>query len=297
MKKRSHGGRSTTLAIVFLCVASVFAILWGIVTGIEKLMHYGEHTTIQTEPEQEGDPAIPEEEASPEEDPLAPNLYSADGFYEIDGIRYYHGGDFEGVPGVDVSSYQEDIDWHAVKEAGIEFAIVRVGYRGYKSGELDLDNCFVEHLEGALEAGLEVGVYFFSQALTPEEAAEEAQFVVEQIKDYPITYPVVYDWEEVDVSTGARTDEMNMLMLTSCAQAFCETVEAAGYRSCVYFNQTYGYQQFNLLSLKEYDFWLAEYDFHPSFAYHFELWQYTNEGTVPGIEGYVDLNIAFREKS
>ena len=297
MKKHSRGNRSVTLVIVFLCVALVFAVLWGIVTGMEKLMHYGEHTTIQKEESAAEEAPVEEtQELVVEEEPLPKNLYSADGFYEVNGIRYYHGGDYEGVPGVDVSSYQENIDWNAVKEAGIEFAIVRVGYRGYKSGELDLDNCFVEHIEGALAAGLEVGVYFFSQALTPEEAAEEAEFVLEKIKDYPVAYPVVYDWEEVDVSGGARTDEMNMLMLTSCAQAFCEVIEAAGYKPCIYFNQTYGYQQFNLVSLKDHMFWLAEYDTHPSFEYHFQLWQYTNEGTVPGIDGHVDLNIAFQKK-
>lgn len=296
MKKKSRGNRGVTLAIVFICVALAFAILWGIVTGIEKLMHYGENATIQTEPVDELEQIEPEIPVVPEEEPLPKNLYNADGFYEVDGLRYYHGGDYEGVPGIDVSSYQSDIDWEAVKASGIEFAIIRVGYRGYKSGELDLDNCFVEHMEGALAAGLEVGVYFFSQALTPEEAAEEAVFTLEQIKNYPVTYPVVFDWEEVDVSGGARTDEMNMLMLTACAEAFCKKVEEAGYIPCVYFNQTYGYQQLNLLSLKEYQFWLAEYDTHPSFAYHFQLWQYTNEGAVPGISGPVDMNVSFRKK-
>ena len=298
MKRNSRGNRGVTLVIVFICVAFVFAVLWGIVTGIGKLMHYGEGTTIASQPEPE-DPPVPEveEETVPdEEDALEKNLYSADGFYDVNGIRRYHGGDYEGVAGVDVSSYQQDIDWTAVKEAGVEFAIIRVGYRGYKSGELDLDNCFKEHIEGALAAGLDVGVYFFSQALTPEEAAEEAEFVLDEIEGYTITYPVVYDWEEVEVSGGARTDEMNMLMLTSCAKAFCDVVEQAGYVPCVYFNQTYGYQQFNLMSLKEYQFWLAEYDTHPSFAYHFQLWQYTNEGSVPGIQGNVDMNICFKKK-
>ncbi|MBP3925581.1 MAG: glycoside hydrolase family 25 protein [Clostridium sp.] len=298
MKKHTHGDRRMTLVIVFICVALAFAVLWGIVTGIEKLMHYGENATIETPPPSSQEPVEPElPEIAPEaEEALAKNRYSADGFYERNGIRYYHGGDYEGVPGIDVSSYQEDIDWDAVKESGIEFAIIRVGYRGYKSGELDLDNCFVEHMEGALAAGLEVGVYFFSQALSPEEAKEEAEFVLEQIKDYRITYPVVYDWEEIDGASDARTNEMNMLMLTSCAQAFCETIKAGGYEPCIYFNQAYGYQQFNLLSLEEHMFWLAEYDPFPSFAYHFQMWQYTNEGVVPGIEGHVDMNIAFRKK-
>ena len=195
---------------------------------------------------------------------------------------------------MDVSAYQTSVDLSAVKEAGIDFAMVRVGYRGYSSGELDEDDYFLSHLEGAIEAGLHVGVYFFSQALTPDEAREEAQYVLDKIEGYALQYPVVFDWEEMHVP--ARTDEMNMLMLTSCAQAFCETVEAAGYRAGVYFNQAYGYGQLNLVSLKDYVFWLAEYADTPSFSYDFQIWQYTNEGQVPGIEGPVDLNIAFHRK-
>jgi len=197
------------------------------------------------------------------------------------------------VPGIDVSAYQPDIDWTEVKASGIEFAMIRVGYRGYGSGKLDLDDCFLKHMQGALDAGLDVGVYFFSQALTPEEAVEEAEYVLTWIEGYDITCPVVFDWEEVDAP--ARTDDMNMVMLTSCAEAFCKTVEEAGYEAAVYFNQAYGYQQFNLVSLREYQFWLAEYADVPTFAYDFQMWQYTNEGTVPGINGPVDLNIYFKQ--
>ena len=294
MKKKPRGNRAMTLIVVFICVALVFAALWGIVTGIAKLMHYGENATIQQEPETEETPSEEPEEVVVEEEALNRNTYNTDGFYNIDGIRYYHGGDLEGVAGIDVSSYQKNIDWQAVKDAGIAFAMIRVGYRGYTTGELDEDDCFQEHMEGALAAGLDVGVYFFSQALTPEEAEEEAEYVLDKISDYSITYPVVFDWEEVQVQ--ARTDEMNMLMLTSCAQAFCQKVEEAGYRAGIYFNQAYGYEQLNLVSLKDYLFWLAEYDEVPSFAYAFQMWQYTNEGSVPGIEGPVDLNIYFRKR-
>ena len=173
--------------------------------------------------------------------------------------------------------------------------MVRVGYRGWSSGELDLDDDFKAHIEGALNAGLDVGVYFFSQALNVDEAVEEALFTIEQIKDYDITLPVVFDWEEVDAES-ARTNEMDMRQLTSCAQAFCKTVEDAGYTGGVYFNQAYGYEQLNLYSLKDHVLWLAEYDEHPSFLYDFQMWQYTDSGTVPGIDGDVDMNILFRKK-
>lgn len=293
MSKKPRGSRALTIVFALLGAVLIIAILWGIVTGIAKLMHYGEHATIQQESESETQEEAPAEEPQPEE-ALPKNTFNTDGFYELDGIRYYHGGDLVGVAGVDVSAYQTSVDWSAVKEAGIDFAMVRVGYRGYSSGELDEDDYFLSHLEGAIEAGLHVGVYFFSQALTPDEAREEAQYVLDKIEGYALQYPVVFDWEEMHVP--ARTDEMNMLMLTSCAQAFCETVEAAGYRAGVYFNQAYGYGQLNLVSLKDYVFWLAEYADTPSFAYDFQIWQYTNEGQVPGIEGPVDLNIAFHQK-
>ena len=293
MSKKPRGSRALTIVFALLGAVLIIAILWGIVTGIAKLMHYGEHATIQQEPEPETQEEAPAEEPQPEE-ALPKNTFNTDGFYELDGIRYYHGGDLVGVAGVDVSAYQTSVDWSAVKEAGIDFAMVRVGYRGYSSGELDEDDYFLSHLEGAIEAGLHVGVYFFSQALTPDEAREEAQYVLDKIEGYALQYPVVFDWEEMHVP--ARTDEMNMLMLTSCAQAFCETVEAAGYRAGVYFNQAYGYGQLNLVSLKDYVFWLAEYADTPAFAYDFQIWQYTNEGQVPGIEGPVDLNIAFHQK-
>lgn len=293
MKRKPRGNRVMTLIIVFICVALVFAALWGIVTGIAKLMHYGDNTTIHQE---EAEPEEVQTEVPVEEEAVLPkNSYSADGFYTIDGIRYYHGGDWEGVPGVDVSSYQPTIDWEAVKASGIEFAMIRVGYRGYVSGELVLDETFLQNMEGAVNAGLDVGVYFFSQALNVEEAVEEAEFVLEQLEGRSLQYPIVFDWEEVQAN--ARTDEMNMLMLTSCALAFCLTVEEAGYEGGIYFNQAYGYSQLNLVSLQDFEFWLAEYDEFPSFAYDFQMWQYTDSGTVPGIEGPVDLNVAFRKRA
>ena len=279
------------LVIVLACVAVLILAAWGIVAIASRLIDYSSGTiTTQEQTEATVDKNdVSDEPAIPE------NRYSSEGFYEIAGIRYYYHSGYEGVPGVDVSSYQENIDWEAVKEAGVKFAMVRVGYRGWSTGELDLDNCFQEHMEGAIAAGLDVGVYFFSQALTVEEAEEEARYTIEQIKDYEITCPVIFDWEEV-AAEDARTKEMDMRLLTACAEAFCRTVKEAGYEGGVYFNQAYGYEQLNLYSLQDHAFWLAEYADHPSFLYDFEIWQYTNEGKVPGIEGSVDLNIMFRKK-
>jgi len=293
MKRKKRGNRGLRLAIIFICVALLFAVVWGITTVLDRLSRYGDSTVIQSEaadsePEEEN---VAQQEET--EDPLPPNDYAPDGFDERNGFKIYSSDGIIGVPGIDVSAYQPDIDWTEVKASGIEFAMIRVGYRGYGSGKLDLDDCFLKHMQGALDAGLDVGVYFFSQALTPEEAVEEAEYVLTWIEGYDITCPVVFDWEEVDAP--ARTDDMNMVMLTSCAEAFCKTVEEAGYEAAVYFNQAYGYQQFNLVSLREYQFWLAEYADVPTFAYDFQMWQYTNEGTVPGINGLVDLNIYFKQ--
>lgn len=293
MKQKKRGNRGLRLVIIFICVALLFAVVWGITTVLDRLSRYGDSTVIQSEaadPEPEEENIAQQEET---EDPLPPNDYAPDGFDERNGFKIYSSDGIIGVPGIDVSAYQPDIDWTEVKASGIEFAMIRVGYRGYGSGKLDLDDCFLKHMQGALDAGLDVGVYFFSQALTPEEAVEEAEYVLTWIEGYDITCPVVFDWEEVDAP--ARTDDMNMVMLTSCAEAFCKTVEEAGYEAAVYFNQAYGYQQFNLVSLREYQFWLAEYADVPTFAYDFQMWQYTNEGTVPGINGPVDLNIYFKQ--
>ena len=293
MKRKKRGNRGLRLVIIFICVALLFAVVWGITTVLDRLSRYGDSTVIQSEavdPEQEEENIAQQEET---EDPLPPNDYAPDGFDERNGFKIYSSDGIIGVPGIDVSAYQPDIDWAEVKASGIEFAMIRVGYRGYGSGKLDLDDCFLKHMQGALDAGLDVGAYFFSQALTPEEAVEEAEYVLTWIEGYDITCPVVFDWEEVDAP--ARTDDMNMVMLTSCAEAFCKTVEEAGYEAAVYFNQAYGYQQFNLVSLREYQFWLAEYADVPTFAYDFQMWQYTNEGTVPGINGPVDLNIYFKQ--
>lgn len=196
--------------------------------------------------------------------------------------------------GVDVSTYQKEIDWQAVAADGIDFAILRLGYRGYTEGGLFLDQTFEANLRGALDAGLEVGVYFFSQAITPEEAEAEAAYILNAIEGYEITYPVAFDWEPIAPGNGARTDGLDNDTLTRCAAAFCEKVRGAGLEPAVYFNQSLGYLRYDLRELTEYDLWLAEYDVKPDFYYHFDLWQYTHTGRVAGIEGDVDLDLDLR---
>lgn len=196
--------------------------------------------------------------------------------------------------GIDVSVYQGEIDWQAVAAAGIDFAIIRVGYRGYGSeGKMMPDKYFVQNIEGALNAGLDVGVYYFSQAITVEEARQEAAYVIQQVQGYPLTYPVVFDWERQNYS-GSRTQTVpSVNTMCQMANAFCADITAAGYQAMVYFNPSEGYKQYDLSQLTNYPFWLAQYNNLPTFYYNFDMWQYTSSGRVSGISGNVDMNIRF----
>ena len=196
------------------------------------------------------------------------------------------------LSGIDVSAYQGDIDWEKVAESGVDFAMVRVGYRGYESGKLVEDKFARANLEGAAAAGIRLGVYFFSQALNVEEAQEEAQFVLDILKDYEITMPVVFDWEHVNNET-ARTNEMDPYVATDCAKAFLEVIEEAGYWPMMYFNTFQARKLFYLDQLMEYDFWLALYSDRMTFPYEVDMWQYTCTGTIPGVFGDVDVNVLF----
>lgn len=227
---------------------------------------------------------------------VAVNGYVKDGFTvnERGWLTYEHNGERAAI-GIDVSAYQKDVDWQQVADAGVEFAMIRLGYRGYSKGALMMDKNFEQNIQGALDAGLEVGVYFFSQAISVWEAEEEAQFVLDAIKPYQVTYPVAFDWEFIDSSSEARTDDMSPEAITRCAGAFCDLIQEAGYHPVVYFNQELGYLSYQLDRLTDYTFWLAEYNARPSFFYHFDIWQYTATATVPGIGEKVDMNLSFRD--
>ena len=245
-----------------------------------------ETTTAPTEPETtvETEPTLP----PPEENPYGPNDFQ----YNRDNYLSCTAG--ESINGIDVSSYQGEIDWEAVKASGIDFAIIRGAMRGYESGKLVEDTFARANLEGAIAAGLEVGVYIFSQATSPEEAAEEAAFLLDIIKDYEITMPVVYDWEQVHVDT-ARTAEVDAETLTACALEFCRIVEEAEYTPMVYFNRYQALHLMDLAQLKQYDFWLAAYTDRMNYPYKVKMWQYTDSGKVDGIQGPVDVNVWFLE--
>ena len=220
------------------------------------------------------------------------NKYLSDAFAQVDGFTIYTGEDAASHIGIDVSSHQKEIDWAQVAASGVSYAMIRAGYRGYETGNINLDQYFVTNIQGALDAGLQVGIYFFSQAMNREEAMAEAVQVLEWIRGYDVTYPIVFDWETI-TGAEARTDTVSDETVTECVKAFCAIIESAGYIPMVYFNQNQGYEVMNLEELSDYDFWLARYTEVPDFEYHFEMWQYSDSGTVPGIEGAVDLNLCF----
>ncbi|MCD8335398.1 MAG: lysozyme [Clostridiales bacterium] len=199
--------------------------------------------------------------------------------------------------GIDVSAHQGDIDWEAVAADGVSFAMLRVGFRGYGAeGTLNLDESFLQNAQAALAAGVEIGVYFFSQATSVEEAEEEAAFVLEQLEGLDITFPVAYDWEIIDAEDsgegGARTDDVDEETSAACAEAFCAAVTQAGYRAALYVNNQTGYFSYDDALLQSYFLWYAGYEqSYPDYYYAVDLWQYTESGTVDGITGSVDLNI------
>lgn len=200
------------------------------------------------------------------------------------------------VLGVDVSEYQGSIDWPTVAAQNIGFAMIRIGGRGWGAqGTLYADVCWQQNLEGARAAGLQVGVYFYSQAISVEEAEEEAAFVLELLQGQALDLPVVFDWEFAPSEDG-RTHGMSPKTLEQCVLAFCEKIRSAGYQPMVYFNQELGWRMLDLLQLQQqgYGFWLAMYSGAMTYPYRVDLWQYTSAGTVPGIPAAVDLNLWFR---
>ncbi len=222
-----------------------------------------------------------------EESELNPRLFTKD----ENGRMKYSDSAFSVITGIDVSVFQGDINWDAVKADGIEFVMLRIGFRGYGSkGIMEVDDSFIQNYENAKKSGLDVGVYFYSQAITPEEAIEEAEFVIEALGDHQLDYPVVYDWEYVDYAE-ARTNGMSSEQITQCAKAFCDRIILSGREVMIYFNCEIGYFEYDLTQLKDIDFWLAEYSDYPTFIYKFNMWQYTDSGKVAGIESDVDLNV------
>lgn len=222
----------------------------------------------------------------PPANPLRPEDFVVDGEYLSCLTAPY-------VLGLDVSTHQKEIDWQQVKAAGFEFVMIRLAWRGSIQGVLEEDEWAQRHYQGAKAAGLQVGGYFFSQAISPEEAVEEAEFALQVCKDWQLDMPLVFDWEIVKGTY--RNAGLDARTLTDCVKAFCDTVEAAGYEPMVYFNPSQGRSLLYLSELTEYGFWLAMYNTEMDYPYQVDMWQYTDEGSVPGIDGDVDIDLFFPE--
>lgn len=192
--------------------------------------------------------------------------------------------------GVDVSKWNGDIDWFALRKQGIEFVLIRVGFRGYEYGELVLDEKFYEYMDGASAAGLAIGLYFFSQAINQNEAIDEAEFVIDKMAGYRVELPIFIDTEAVP-DAFARTNGMFVENYTQNAIAFCKTIEAQGYHAGVYASRKWFKRILNLPELANYEIWYAKYGNTPGEDVAFDIWQYTAEGKLEGCDGNIDLNV------
>ncbi len=198
-----------------------------------------------------------------------------------------------GVLGIDVSKYNGNIDWKAVKNSGVDYVIIRCGYRGYGSGVMVEDPKYRANIQGATAAGLKVGVYYFSQAINEIEAVEEASAVLGMISGYKITYPVFIDVEYSNSNKDGRADNLSVAQRTAVAKAFCQTIQNAGYRAGVYANRTWLTSYLDMNQLNGYKVWLAQYAKEVTYKGRYDMWQYSATGKISGISGNVDLNLSY----
>ncbi|MCC8130089.1 MAG: glycoside hydrolase family 25 protein [Clostridiales bacterium] len=290
VKKRSPW----TVLLVLLALLAAGLLAAVLAVGLVK--QRAANTVVQeAEQEETGNTVtVGGQEVEIDEELPQSNLEEAHFTVNEDGTVTYSG---EALYGIDVSAHQGEIDWAAVAADGVEFAILRIGYRGYSEGTLNQDSQFAANYEGATANGMTVGVYFFSQAVNTEEAEEEAQQVLSWLEGLEIDGPVVFDWEEIEDSDSARTNGLDGETVTACARAFCDIVQEAGYTPMVYCNGMLGYLSYDLTELEGVGIWYAEYSDYPSYAYQVEIWQYSNTGTVDGVSEQVDRNIWFRDLS
>ncbi len=211
-------------------------------------------------------------------------------------LSYYADGKQASYMGIDLSRYQEKVNYEAIKNEGIDFCMLRVGARGYKTGTIQADEMFDTHIEGATKAGLDVGLYFYSQAMTEAEAVEEANYLLNKIGGYKITYPIAFDMEFVDNDTS-RIETLTKAEKTKIALAFLKRIREAGYTGMLYGNKEWLLTRIDLSQFEDYDIWLADDTDVPDYPYAYSMWQYTQKGEIYGIEGYVNLNISFVDYS
>jgi len=235
----------------------------------------------------------------PVDDSLPKSNYNWDNLERIFAAHteyeYREGGETVSLKGIDVSQYQEEINWEKVAADGVKFAFIRIGYRGYGSqGKLQYDERYEENIKGALKNGIAVGVYFLTQAISVAEAQEEARFVLDAIAPYNVSWPVVLDVEGTS-GKHPRTENLDADERTEYVAAFCDVIADNGYTPMIYSNISWFLKQMMLERLTKYDKWFAQYWSRPFFPYEFSVWQYTSSGRVDGITGSVDLNISMKD--
>ncbi len=290
-KRRVKGRRKAKQKLrPFRLLIVIFAVIM-LVYGVSFFLSIIFNAFFASQPVPE-----PVSEPAPTEDPIYKNSYSWNHLREEDGFYYYEDENYTSRIGIDVSHYQGNIDWNAVHEAGIEFAFIRAGYRGNTTGILHEDTGYRKNIQGALDAGVEVAVYFFSQANGSEEGREEAEFLMNLIRDYPV-HVCAYDLE-VDYNEG-RLADTTQDKNTEAAIEFCQAVKENGYTPLVYGSVSFLTSEVRMRELQDLtQFWLAWYDdAEPPFPYVFTIWQYSCEGEVPGINAMVDLNLLLVPKN
>lgn len=217
---------------------------------------------------------------------LSPEDFAA----QEDGTIRYTGRYYIARQGIDISEYQGAVDWQQAADGGVEFAYIRAGYRGATAGGLYTDSTFEENFSRARDAGVAVGVYFLSQATDEQEAAEEAEYLLDLLGDRTTQLPIMFDWETVNAE-GSRSKGVDGETVHRCALAFCRRIEESGREAGIYFSRQQGYYCYDLAELDDYTFWVSDPNVQPDFYYAFEFWQYSFSGTVPGIDGAVDRNL------
>nr|MCR5279668.1 hypothetical protein [Lachnospiraceae bacterium] len=192
--------------------------------------------------------------------------------------------------GIDVSVYNGSINWAKVKQSGVSYAIIRCGFRGSSVGGLVEDKNFAANIKNATDAGMKVGIYFFTQAVSEAEAIEEASMCLSLVEGYKLSYPIFIDVE----GSGGRADSLDKASRTAIINAFCRTITNAGYKAGVYANKNWFTNNINVSELTSYTIWLAQYATQPSYtASRYDIWQYSSKGTIDGISGNVDLNLSY----
>ncbi len=281
--------------LIAAAVLSACLLFWMVTECAPLIQESHKTVAAPTEPSVEDPPVQiletipPTEETQPETIPPAPNPYTKRDFQYND-QNYLLLQTADSYPGVDVSAFQGQIDWEQVADSGIRFAMVRLGYRGWgKAGKMVVDEYAKANLEGARAAGLQVGAYFFSQALNVTEVNQEIDFMLKVLGDFQLDLPIVFDWE-IPVPE-ARTASMDMETLTNLQLHFSTVMEEKGYDTMIYFNWNMASHLLHLSQLEEMPFWLALYQDRMTYPYHVEMWQYTDKGKVPGIQGDVDINV------